>query len=124
MSEPPIEAHTTIKQLADQVRVSLIARYGEATLAKWCLSFDKGLIPDPSIKDYGEIEDLVEKAKVDFAYKYISVLHVLAFNPNHPVTPVALIWLDGHGWGKVSLQLLAELIIVVKDATTREESSE
>jgi hypothetical protein len=123
MSDQPTDFPytTTIKHLADEARDSLSTAYGEATLAKWCLIFDKGLSTDPLIEGYEEIADEIEKTKVKFAFKFISVLRILSSNPTTPVTPVALIWLDGHGWGKMSLHLLAELIVKVKEAYEQNE---
>ena len=117
------EATATIKQYATRLRTSLRIVYGEAHFAKLCVEFDKKIMPDGSIKDYGEVEG-VRKETIETLFRYASVLRLLAFNTEALIVQLALIWLDGHDWGEMTLIRLSELIVEAREVYKLENATQ
>lgn len=106
---------TTIKQPADRLRTSLARRYGEAHFAKLCVEFDRQVCAISSARSPGK-GAASQKEAIETLLRYATVLCMLACKPEALIVQLALIWLDGHGWGGMSLLRLAELILETKQA--------
>lgn len=124
ISQPSeIETSPTIKQHADRLRTSFLTVYGEAHFAKLCVEFDQRIIPDALIKDYAKIEG-VRREAIETFFRYATVLRVLAYNREALTVQLALIWLDGHGWGGMTLIRLSELILAAREVYKLENTNQ
>ena len=88
---------TTIKNLADQARTRALSKLTEAAFAKACLQFESLIIWDGCDEegDLNEGDDLTRQI--------VGLLKMLAFDGGKldaNFWQIAMIWLDGHGYGK------------------------
>jgi hypothetical protein len=105
VSEANFGTDTTIKQLADEARARAMAHYGEAEFAKMCLEFDQRILPLDLYEEYADDEG-AGRVEEDPQSKVTSVFKLIAKNKDPKTLQLALIWLDGHGWGKMKLESL------------------
>lgn len=110
VNEPYFGIDKTIKQLADEARASAIAHYGEAAFAKLCFDFDRSLLSatlydQPAANEGVKQATEKEKEKEANNNKAIRVFKIIFASKKDPKTlQLALVWLDGHGWGKMKLE--------------------
>lgn len=102
MSESSV-SNSTIKQIANETRTRAIAFYGEAAFAKMCLVFEASLVPEGSCDEEGELGDIDEEVSYVMA-----VVKLLAHNPDPKTLQLSLMWLDGQGFGQVTLPQLEQ----------------
>lgn len=105
MSEPNLGKNRTIKQLADEARVRAISHYGEAAFAKMCLEFDQSILPHDLYEEYAD-DNGAGRVEEDPQSKVTSVFRKITQTKDPKTLQLALIWLDGHGWGKLNLETL------------------
>jgi hypothetical protein len=118
MNEPAPPHAETLNQLADTARTKLTHEFGEGSFARLCMKFDQsienvaskaGVVTEEASALAGEVTVTTASAC------YLKLLILLADQPDALNTQLALIWLDGHGWGKMTLVTLAALISGVRD---------
>lgn len=105
MSENTSGKVTTIKQLADQARARAISYYGEAAFARMCLEFDQSILPNDLYEEYAD-DDGVGRVEEDPQSKVTSIFKIMTESTDPKTLQLALVWLDGHGWGKLNLETL------------------
>jgi hypothetical protein len=94
------EKHSnTVRWFASQVRARAISCYGEANFARMCMEFMENM--PPATMSY-----TFEKNWEVSRNNLIEALKVMAHTSNPITLHLAIVWLDGHGYGDVKLESL------------------
>ena len=100
----------SVQEMARRARRRVIEQYGEAAFARLCLNFETRL---RLIGQEGTNED--EDATDELTKQALKLLRILSQHPEseqEQTDPMifALIWLDGRGWGQMSIKQLAFIL--------------